>query len=498
MRGISGRLILLLYICVITTVAWPASIHAQAQEPDQQKLAHIESYVREQFREAGFPGGSFAIVYKDKVLLAEGIGYSDLLLKQKASPKTVYSVASIAKVMTAAAILQLSESGRIKLDGYVTDYLPWFQFQDKERSAKVKVKDLLLHAAGINRFKADGAVFNNEKLNRGSLENNIRSLKDVPMNSDPGTKGQYCNTCYNTLGLIIEKVTGQSYDGYMHDFLFEPLGMKRTTFPSHNLSDSDTAVEYGYLFGIRKPVTPYWQEFGKGLAPNGGAYSDSLDLSRFISALLGYGDRNAIVPNTFGMYASTAVVATDSQPGNKYVLNGFEEKQIAGTTLFHKGGEGVGSTVDLAVIPQKEVGVVLLIGEADSEARYKIADGILKILLDKEPESVKGSANGLQVLGYVALSIIGISVLLLVWLGLSLLRIRKAVFTIRRRWTIWSGLSISVILSIPLWYLLLAVRLSEAGFYGYPYDLAIALISLTATLTAWIVYLVLLLARPHF
>ncbi|MCI3921195.1 beta-lactamase family protein [Paenibacillus sp. TRM 82003] len=406
----------LFFFIIMLLLALPlAGTRAASEGPvDEGKLQRIGAYVNEQFVQAGIPGGAVAIVYRNETVLAKGIGYADVASEREATADTVYATSSVTKPLTAAAILQLAHSDRIDLDAKVTAYLPWFRYKDAA-SSQVTVRDLLTHSAGVNRFSADGAIYRDIDNNRNSKEHAARTLRFVEMNSAPGIKGQYCNTCYNLLGLIIEQVTGKPYETYMHQELFRPLGMDATAFHPDQLPDADVAKEYGYLFGFPVEARPYWAEFGSSQAPEGGAYSSAADLARFVSATLGYGMVPFFTSGTILEHNRKGVPASDLS-NTVYTEGGFESSAFGGTPIFSKPGDGMGSSAEIVLIPSQQTGIVLLVGEADGEACGRIAKGIVSLLLDQPPESVKGMPNFIQLLGWISLAILVFGAVLLLGL----------------------------------------------------------------------------------
>lgn len=483
--GIRVAVSLLLFMMVLPMAD---SVNGMAASmPDSEKLERIGVYVKEQFQLGGFPGGSYAIVADGRTVLAEGIGLSDKELKREATPDTMYAVASVTKALTASAVIQLADQGKVDLNAPVKSYLTWFRYQDEQLSSKVTVRHLLTHSAGVNRFTADGAIYQNIANNRNSVENALKTLTTVKMNSVPGAKGQYCNTCYNALGLIIQEVTGQPYESYIREHLLEPLGMTHTAYDPRAITEADIAKEYGYLFGFSKSFAPYWKAFGKSQAPGGGMYSSAADLARFLSALLGFEGSSVVRSYTWEPYTREGVAASDLE-GVVYTASGFAEKEIAATRVLYKGGDGMGSTGAVALIPSHNYGVVLLIGESNSERRQAIMEGIVQILLGQPPNTVEKVVNPMQLLGYISLGFVAASLLLMIWIARNGVKIVQHKIQSVHRWLVLSRMCLFAALSVPLWYLLIVVRPAESGFYGFPYDLAIGMIALAGSMTIGILY----------
>lgn len=476
-------------IIMVMTLIPPFTIYANGKEPSKGMMEKVEAYVKDQFANAEITGGSYAIVYKDKIVDANGVGYSDKEGKKKATSKTIYPIASVTKSLTATAILQLAVQGKLNLDDPVQNYLPWFSYQDKEISKLVTIKHLLTHSPGINRFQADGSIFTNEKENRNSLKNAVRALNMVKVSGVPGEKGKYCNTCFNVLGLIIEKVTGMSYYDYMHEFVFQPLNLEHS-FYGHELENSptfDVAKEYSWLFGFKTDRLLNYKSFGKSQDPEGGMYTNAEDLALYVQAMLGHGKVDLLPPGIL-QNSSEGIVPSEEEDW-KYTFGGFVAGKLNNQNVLYKGGDGIGSGAAILLLPDKDLGIVLIIGESNSEVKLPIVKGMLQILQGAEPSSVDSPIPLFKLAGYVMLATTILCTIFMVWLTRLIFKRRLSRNkTIKYR---WMHILLSVLFfttAAILGFMLFTVRLTQIGFYGYPLDVAVGLISLIITLLFWAIY----------
>jgi len=476
-------------LIIMLVTLTPITIYANEGEPSKDMLEKVEAYVNEQFAKAGITGGSDAIVYKDQIVDTNGIGYSDDEVKTKATSKTIYSIASVTKSLTATAILQLAEQGKLKLDDPVQNYLPWFSYEDKKISKAVTIKHLLIHSPGVNRFQADGSIFTNEKENRNSLENAVRALNTVEVSGTPGEKGQYCNSCFNELGLIIEKVSGMSYYDYMHKFVFQPLNLNQS-FYGYELTNhphQDVAKEYSWIFGFKSDRLINFETFGKSQDPEGGIYTNVEDLALYVQAMLGYGKGNILPPDI--MERSFEGIVPSEQEDWKYTFGGFTAGKLVDENILYKAGDGIGSSAAIMFLPEKDLGIVLIIGESNSEVKLPIVKGMLQILIGEEPSAVDSPITLFKLAGYVMLAVTILCGILLMWLiRLIIKRQSTRNKTIKYRWL---HILLSVLFFVTaavLGFILFTVRLTQIGFYGYPLDVAVGLISLFLTLFFWAMY----------
>ncbi len=465
----------------------------EREEPAQQTLDQIDRYVREQFESNGVPGGAYAVVYEGSVIAAQGIGSADVRTKEPVTPETVYATASVTKALTATALLKLYERGLVDLDAPVNEYIPWFSYADSERSSGVTIRHLLTHSAGVNRFDADGSIFEDEKKNRDSLENAVRALSTVRMSANPGEKGQYCNSCYNVLGLVMEKVTGKNYEAVMEEELFAPLGMADTFFDPADARHA--ATEYNWLFGFKHQSASNNAVFGRSQLPEGGIYSNVLDLSKLLSALMNAGESSILSEETARM-SQQGEIFTGSE-GMKYTIGGFEETSIGHTEVLIKTGDGIGSTAAVLMIPEKKLGVALLIGDSIPEIGGPITVSIARLLLDQPSNAVDAGITFWKLAGLISLGFTVTGVIMAVWLIRSIAGMRKRGGRAIRRWLSAVRGAGFLLINVPIVYLLLTFRPSQIGFYGYPYDIAIGLITLASASACWALYSFILAIRAY-
>jgi D-alanyl-D-alanine carboxypeptidase len=189
------------------------------------RATQLDDYLQQQMRAQHIPGLSVAVVHDGKLLLSRSYGLANVEVQAPTSPSTVYQIGSIAKQFTATAIMMLVEEGKVSLDGKISDYLPnlpatWSQ---------VAVRHLLTHTSGIKDYI-------NEDLDRflksarlDLSENQIlQRVSSAPLNFPPGDQCAYSNTGYFLLGMIIERSSGKSYEAFMTERIFQPLGMSAT------------------------------------------------------------------------------------------------------------------------------------------------------------------------------------------------------------------------------------------------------------------------------
>lgn len=456
---------------------------AQATTELDAKLNRAEEYVKEQFQRNDLIGGAVGIIYKDKMVRFQGFGTA-IKGDKDAVPTsdTVYAFASVTKAFTATAILQLYDQGLLDIDEPVRTYIPWFSFKNEEAYKLVTVRYFLNHAAGgVGSYQTNGIMFK-DKDSKKSLETYIRLMKGIEMTEQPGTTGAYCNGCYDALGLIIENVSGMSYYDYMQKYIFDPLEMENTMF-GHSLdeaNDLQIATEVDWLFANKSSIMRAFTTFGASQDPDGGMYSTIEDMSKFVSYQLGYFKEDLISKATVD--SSRALGVQTEMQTAYYSSSGFEVTDIHDTTAYFKTGDGTGSASAILFIPDFDIGIALIIGELHPEIQEQMARDLGTILMGFEPEPWEAPLTLGKMIGYVAIVMVVISLLLLgIFLRSWLLNRKKPRPSIHLGRSIF-GFIFCFIVSVPCWYLLIAVRPSPVPFLGYPYDLGIGLMMNTAVL----------------
>lgn len=162
--------------------------------------------------------GSVLVARNGKVVLQKGYGLADRERGIRNTSATLFNVASVAKVFTAAAILQLEEKGKLSTGDYISKHLGAFP---KEKS-EATIHHLLTHTSGL--------VVKGASLDYRSREAFIQSVKDTPMASKPGEKYQYLNAGYSLLAAIVEEASGLTFEEYLRKYIFTPAGMTSTGF----------------------------------------------------------------------------------------------------------------------------------------------------------------------------------------------------------------------------------------------------------------------------
>jgi CubicO group peptidase (beta-lactamase class C family) len=202
------------------------AVRAQSSRTDL--IARLDSLAGAPVREGRAVGISVAVVRGTDTLLLRGYGKADIELDVNTPDRAVYEIGSVTKQFTAAAILQLRDEGKLDLDADVTTYLPDYP----TAGHRLPLRRLLDHTSGIKGM-TEIPAFRELRIRRLPRDSGVAMIAAQPFEFAPGEAMIYNNSAYFLLGLIIEKVSGMSYEDYVEKRLFAPTGMKDSRYCSN-------------------------------------------------------------------------------------------------------------------------------------------------------------------------------------------------------------------------------------------------------------------------
>lgn len=379
-----GRLQICCRLCLLTllgvfTICLPGIVAAA----ESRGLADIPARMQ-QFVDQGQIAGAVTVVGRhDRVLSEEAVGLRDLESRQPMTKDALFRIASMTKPFTAAGIMILVDEGKLSVSDPVEKHLPEFQGQKlaaganggaptlKEPARKTTIRDLLTHTSGMPSGLPPDMADLYVKRNR-TLADAISAVAKRPLEFEPGSRWAYCNVGIDTLGRIIEVVSGQPYERFLQERIFTPLRMADTTFYPNERQRSRIATLYDLNDG--KLVSAGFQLLGptekaRFPIPAGGLYSTGADLARFYQMMLCGGQlRGKRILTEKSVREMTAVqtgeLAAGFVPGMGFGLGWGVVRQPQGVTEMlsagsfgHGGAFGTQGWID----PKQDMFVVLLI-----------------------------------------------------------------------------------------------------------------------------------------
>ncbi len=368
-----GAVFVVFLLCAFFADA--VTLSAQNGEFPSEKRVAIEKAVSNFMAVNSVPGISFAVVQNGELVWSEGFGMADLENFVPASPATLYRLGSISKTITATAILQLSERGRLDLDAEVQKYCPAFP----KKEWPITTHELLGHLAGVRHYNpnGEGDIPDDSAKHFASMEESLKIFAADPLVAKPGTKFHYSTYGYTVLGCVLEGASGEKYVDYVKENIFEPAGMEETRDDN--------------FFAIVPHRTRWYHKDSSGVVqnagvldssykiPGGGLISSADDMARFETAMLA---NKLVKPETREMMWTPQKPADGSK--DDYGL-GWGTLKKYGLNLVGHDGSQQGTSTSIILAPEKRAGVVVLANLDDVDA-MELSERVLKIALDFKNE----------------------------------------------------------------------------------------------------------------
>jgi D-alanyl-D-alanine-carboxypeptidase/D-alanyl-D-alanine-endopeptidase len=336
-------------LLLLAVLSAPAALHAQQPSFDVERARPaIEAAIRAEL-EKGTASVSIALVSGDRIVWTAAYGYANATTRSPATPATIYSTGSSSKSVTATAIMQLVEQGRLDLDQPVNRYLRDARLMDRLQSERpVTVRMLLDHTSGLTCDVRVRPVFSR------SLPPTLRELTERTYSiRPPGERFEYCNSAYGIAGYLIEQVTGQEYESYIVEHILAPLGVT-TPAPIRPTAEMVERMAQTYRRGDDGRPVPVERVF-YDVYPAGDLYMTAEDMARFLGAHLNGGVFNgrrilseASVREMHRDHSSGRMGARESAAlGPAYGLGLGASVDADGHTIIQHGGAVPGLTAGL-------------------------------------------------------------------------------------------------------------------------------------------------------
>lgn len=236
---------------LVGTLAVLASAAAAgAQQPSRAALvARIDSLANAFIADTHTPAVSVAVVRGSDTIVMKGYGDASIEHHRAATASTVYRIGSITKQFTSSEIMRLAERGKLSIDDPITKYLP----DVPTHGHTITIRQLLNHTSGVHNYTAE-PEWRKHWADEMTPRQVVAFVDHDSLDFKPGDKWSYSNTGYVLLGMIIEKVTGQTYANVVQHDLFQPLGLTQTSYCVNRPSDPTFADGYSAEAGSAKPA----------------------------------------------------------------------------------------------------------------------------------------------------------------------------------------------------------------------------------------------------
>jgi len=369
--GIAERMNRVPVFCLLALVVACCPAVSAQQILSAEKRGQIEKAVSSFMSENSVPGIGVAVVLDGEPAWSAGFGMADLEDFAPMTSSTLFRLGSISKPITATAILQLSERGKLDLDAPVQKYCPAFP----QKESRITSRQLLGHLGGIRHYNPDGKgdIPEDSARHFASMEESLKIFAGDPLVAKPGTKSNYSTYGYTLLGCVLEGAASEKYVDFVGANVFRPAGMAQTQADD--------------FFAVIPHRTRWYHKDKSGVVrnagvldssykiPGGGLISSADDMARFEAAILA----DKLIKRSTRDLMWTPLKTSDGK-STGYALGWGISDKLGVHMAAHTGGQQ-GTSTAFALVPDRRAGVVVL-GNTDNVDAGSLADQILKILLD--------------------------------------------------------------------------------------------------------------------
>ena len=377
------RKTIFLGVAILVFLSFISSAKPAFAQDTPASFDEVNDYISAKMEELDIPGAALVIVQGDQIVHLKGFGVADGS-GRLVTPQTPFFTGSTGKSFTALAVMQLVEAGKVKLDAPVQTYLPWFRVADVHASEIITVRQLLNMDSGLPQAIGRTQLANTD-LSDSAIENNVRALADIELIAPPGRRYEYSNSNYVTLGMIIQAVTGQSYETYIEEYIFQPLEMQNSFASQTEAEQNGLAVGYQKWFGI--PVASPNLPFVRGSLPAGYLNMSAEDLGHYLIAQLNNGSYQGV--SVLSPAGIAALHHPDIQmPGSTdYYAMGWEVQHFQDVEVIRHNGEVPGYTADMFLVPQKNLAIAMVMNTYSPMLGIRVSrlpSSVLRMLLGQE------------------------------------------------------------------------------------------------------------------
>ena len=355
---------------LLTILASAAAVSAQQKTLSQEKRLEIEKAVSTFMSANSVPGMGAALVLDGEPVWSAGFGMADLEDSAPATSSTLFRLGSLSKPITATALLQLWEHGKLDLDAPVQKYCPAFP----QKEWPITSRELLGHLGGIRHYNRDGKgdIPEDSARHFASMEESLQIFAADPLVAKPGTKFNYSTYGYTLLGCVLEGAASQKYMDFVRENIFKPASMAQT-----QADDFFTIIPHRTRW-YHKDKSEIVRNAGvldsSYKIPGGGLISSADDMARFEAAMLA--DKLVKRPARDLMWTPQK---TPDGKSTGYALGWGISDKFGIHIVAHTGGQQ-GTSTAFVLVPERRAGVIVL-ANMDSVDSGNLADQILKIAL---------------------------------------------------------------------------------------------------------------------
>jgi CubicO group peptidase (beta-lactamase class C family) len=381
MGGIKvGLALAIAFLLAIAFFAAPAASAAAAPAMTAQNVAStVDPIIEKSLAKSGAPGAAFILVRNGTVVYDRGYGFSDLARLEKVDPaRTVWPIASITKTVTALAVMQLVDSGKVDLDTDINHYLKSLKVPS-QGYGPLTLRQLLSHTGGIDELPGRQFDGSNPPDMATFLASRIKRYRA------PGLETAYSTYGIMLAAVVLEDVTGERYDRYVRRHIFRPAGMSSARFVERKGDEEGVAKPYRLSRGKPEPM-PF--EYYVSV-PTSSMVATIGDMAKLLSIHLGDGRIGKARILSASMMRLMHVQQATVHPALPGWSLGMQMERINGISIAEHGGDIGGFSALFDVFPQQGVGFFIVSHGEGSNLRFEVERALIdRFYPDEHPARV--------------------------------------------------------------------------------------------------------------
>jgi len=362
----------------------------RATDTAETALEGFDAFAEATLKDWTVPGAAVVVVKDGAVVLSRGYGLRDVAQGLEVTPRTIFAIGSSSKAFTTMTLALLVDDGKLDWDTPVRQYLPTFTLYDTFATERMTARDLVTHRSGLPRHDL---MWYNTSFSRKEVFDRLRYLRP---NKDFRTAWQYQNLMYMTAGYLVEALTGRSWEEFVIERIFQPLGMERSNLSVDvSRQSSDIALPYKEKDedgdGAGAPEEIPFRNLDT-VGPAGSINSSIEDMTRWLLLHLEegkHGDRRIVSEHGIGQMHAPQMVMMDGigiptrypeAPQASYGMGWFVQP-YRGHNLIHHGGNIDGFSALVSFLLRERMGVVVLTNGNGNPVPYILSLNIYDRLL---------------------------------------------------------------------------------------------------------------------
>lgn len=363
-----------------------SSLAQSKKQKTGDPLAGIDTLLNRILKDQQVAGFAVAVVKGDQVIYSKGFGYRDVENKKPVTPNTLFAIGSSTKSFTSALIGLQQKEGNLSFDGIATSYLPQLKFYNDNMNNQITVRDMMCHRTGLSRYDLSWFVFNTS--NRDSIIQRVRYMEPTAAVRE---KWQYNNFMFLAQGMIVEKLTGKTWEQNIKEKFFDPLEMNHSNTNIFEFEkDNDASLPYTINDKGAIEKIDYFNIDGMG--PAGSINSSVNDMTHWLKVWISGGSYKGkeILPTSYVREAASSQMVIGSalpeEDKDIYLSTygfGWMISSYRGHYMVEHGGNINGFSASVSFFPTDKIGIVVLTNQNTSNVPgivYKsIADRVLEL-----------------------------------------------------------------------------------------------------------------------